>query len=63
MIVLMYTSYAYIANIEGGDEPEPLSAGRRAPGPRKSRERERLTDATDGVAGNEPQIRRGKICK
>jgi hypothetical protein len=54
MIAAMYTSYAYIANIGAGDDPEPLSAGRRAAGPRKSRERERLTDATDGVAGNEP---------
>jgi hypothetical protein len=55
MIASMYTSYAYITNIEAGDDHERLPAGRQAAGLRKSLQRERLTNAIDRVAGNEPQ--------
>ncbi len=41
--------------LKAGDNDERLRAGRQAAGLRKSRERERLTNAIYRVAGNEPQ--------
>jgi hypothetical protein len=55
MIASMYTSYAYITNIEPAMTTNVSRLAVRPPDSARAWERERLTNAINRVAGNEPQ--------